>query len=87
MANVAFTCSNKIWEQTAGKWENKVHSLRCSARSLRLWRRAGMALAKWDSRTLRRERLAGLNDHLLADIGLTRETQIVDLSKLFCWLP
>jgi len=31
--------------------------------------------------------LAWLNDHLLADVGLTREKQIVEISKLFYWLP
>jgi uncharacterized protein YjiS (DUF1127 family) len=46
-----------------------------------------MAIAEWDSRALQRERLARLNDHLLADVGLTRERQIVDPSKLFYWLP
>jgi uncharacterized protein YjiS (DUF1127 family) len=46
-----------------------------------------MVLAEWDSRALQRERLAQLNDHLLADVGLTREQQLVDRSKLFYWLP
>jgi uncharacterized protein YjiS (DUF1127 family) len=46
-----------------------------------------MVLAEWDSRALQRERLAQLNDHLLADVGLTREKPIVEASKLFCWLP
>jgi uncharacterized protein YjiS (DUF1127 family) len=44
-------------------------------------------LAEWDSRSLQRERLAQLDDRQLADIGLAREKQIVDPSKLFCWLP
>jgi uncharacterized protein YjiS (DUF1127 family) len=46
-----------------------------------------MVFAEWDSRALQRERLARLNDHLLADVGLMREKQIVEVSKLFCWLP
>ena len=46
-----------------------------------------MVIAEWDSRALQRERLAWLNDHLLADVGLTREKQIVEISKLFYWLP
>ena len=54
---------------------------------LRLWRRGCMVVADWDSRALQRERLAQLNDHLLADIGLTREKQIVDTSRLFCLFP
>ena len=82
MANVAFTCSSKIREQTV-----QVHRLRRIARSLQLWRRACMVIAEWDSRALQRERLAQLNDHLLADIGLTREKQIIEGSKLFYWLP
>jgi uncharacterized protein YjiS (DUF1127 family) len=87
MANVAFTCSSKIREQTAGKLENKVHSLRPSARLLRLWRRVCIVVAEWHSRARQRETLAWLNDHLLADVGLMREKQIVDCSKLFCWFP
>ena len=46
-----------------------------------------MVIAEWDSRALQRERLACFNDHLLADVGLTREKQIVEISKLFYWLP
>jgi uncharacterized protein YjiS (DUF1127 family) len=46
-----------------------------------------MVLAEWDSRALQRERLAQLNDHLLADVGLTREKPIVDRVKLFYWFP
>lgn len=46
-----------------------------------------MVLAEWDLRALQRERLAQLNDHLLADVGLTREKQTVEISKLFGWLP
>jgi uncharacterized protein YjiS (DUF1127 family) len=87
MANLAITCSSKIWEQTIEAREKKAHSLRRIARFLQLWRRACMGIAEWDSRALQRERLAQLNDHLLADVGLTREKQIIDRSKLFYWLP
>jgi uncharacterized protein YjiS (DUF1127 family) len=87
MADVAFTCSNKIGEQTVEKRENKVHSRRRSTRLLQLWRRVCVGIAEWDSRALQRERLAHLNDHLLADVGLTREKQIVDCSKLSYWFP
>jgi uncharacterized protein YjiS (DUF1127 family) len=54
---------------------------------LRLWRRACIVIAEWHSRVHERETLARLNDHVLADIGLRREKQIVDCSKLFCWFP
>jgi len=87
MANVAFTCPSKIWEHSVKAREKKAHSLRRVGRLLRLWRRTCVVLAEWDSRALQRERLAQLNDHLLADVGLMREKQIVDPSKLFCWLP
>ena len=87
MANVVMTSPAKIWEETVEARENKAYSPRQVARLLRLWRRACVVLADWDSPALQRERLAQLNDHLLADIGGTREKQIVDASKLFCWLP
>jgi len=87
MANLAFTCPSKIREQTIEEQEQKAHSLRRVARLPGLWRRACMVIAEWDSRALQRERLAWLNDHLLADVGLTREKQIVEISKLFYWLP
>jgi uncharacterized protein YjiS (DUF1127 family) len=87
MAHVAFTCTSKIRAQTVRARESKAHSLRHITRLSGLWRRACTVLAEWDSRALQRERLAQLNDHLLADVGLTREKQIVDPSKLFCWLP
>jgi uncharacterized protein YjiS (DUF1127 family) len=67
--------------------KKKAHSLGRIARFLQLWRRACMVIAECDSRALQRERLAQLNDHLLADVGLTREKQIVDVSKLIYWLP
>jgi uncharacterized protein YjiS (DUF1127 family) len=84
MAHIVFTSPGKIWEQTVEAREKKAHSLSWVARLLRLWRRACMVIADWDSRALQRERLAQLNDHLLADIGLSREKQIVDASRLFC---
>ena len=87
MADVAFNCPSKIPKQTAEKREKKAHSRRRNARFLRLWRRACEVIAEWDSRAVQRERLAGLNDHLLADVGLTREKPIVDASKLFCLFP
>ena len=87
MTNMAFTYPGKIREQTVAAWDKNAHSLRRVARLPGLWRRACMALAEWDSRALQRERLAQLNDHLLADVGLMREKPIVDPSKLFCWLP
>jgi uncharacterized protein YjiS (DUF1127 family) len=87
MADVAFTCLSKIRQQTIEEREKKAHGLRRTARLLELWRRACNLVAEWDSRALQRERLAQLNDYLLADIGLTREKQIVDVSKLFLWLP
>ena len=87
MAHITFTCPSEIRYQTVEAQEKKAHSLRHIARLLGLWRRACMVLAEWDSRALQRERLAQLNDHLLADVGLMREKQIVDPSKLFCWLP
>ena len=87
MTHIALTCPSKIREQTVAARENNAHSLRRIARLPGLWRRACMVLAEWDSRALQRERLAQLNDHLLADVGLTREKPIVEASKLFCWLP
>jgi uncharacterized protein YjiS (DUF1127 family) len=87
MADIAFTCPSEIQGHTVEAPEKKVHSLRRIARLPRLWRRACMIIAEWDSRALQRERLAQLNDHLLADVGLTREKQIVEVSKLFYWAP
>jgi uncharacterized protein YjiS (DUF1127 family) len=82
MANVAFTCPSKIREQTV-----KARIPRRIEHLLQLWRRACILVAEWHSRALQRESLAQLNGHLLADIGLTREKQIVEVSKLFCWFP
>ena len=87
MANIAFTYPSENREQTFEEREKKPRSLRRIANLLGLWRRACMVLAEWDSRALQRERLAQLNDHLLADVGLTRKKPIVEASKLFCWLP
>ena len=87
MADVAFTCSSKIREQTVEAREKKAHNLGRIAQLFELWRRACMVIAEWDWRALQRERLAQLNDHLLADVGLTREKPIVEVSKLFYWLP
>ena len=87
MAHIALTYPSKFREQTVEARARKAHSLRRVAHPLRLWRRACSVLAEWDSRALQRERLAQLDDRLLADIGLMREKQIVDPSKLFCWLP
>lgn len=85
MANAAFICPSKIREQTAEMRGSKTDSLRCIANLLA--RRARIVIAEWHSRARRRETLARLNDRLLADVGLTREKQIVDCSKLFYWLP
>ena len=87
MAHIAFTRPSKIRERNVEAQEKKAHSLGRIARLPGLWRRACMVIAEWDSRALQPERLAWLNDHLLADVGLTREKQIVEISKLFYWLP
>ena len=87
MADVAFTSPSKIRAQTVEAREKKAHRVGCIAQLLGLWSRACMAIAEWDSRALQRERLAQFNDHLLADVGITREKQIVEVSKLFYWLP
>jgi uncharacterized protein YjiS (DUF1127 family) len=85
MADVFYTWSNNILEQTVEKRE-KAYGLRRIARLLQLWRRTCVVSAEWDSRAFPRERLISLNDYLLADIGLRREKQIVEVSKLSCWL-
>jgi len=82
MADVFYTWSNNMLEQTVEKREN-AYGLRRIARLLRLWRCTCVVIAEWDSRALPRERLISLNDHLLADIGLRREKQIVEVLKLF----
>ena len=87
MAHIAFTCPSKIRERTFEAREKKAPSLGRATRLLGLWRRACMVVAEWGSRALQRDRLDLLNDHLLADVGLRREKQIVEGSTLFCWLP
>jgi len=57
---------------------NKVTCLRRQARAL---------METWRSRARQREALARLDDRLLADVGLTREAQMVECSKLFWWFP
>ena len=44
--------------------------------------RARALVAAWRTRARQREALARLDDRLLADIGLTREAQILECSKL-----
>ena len=53
----------------------------------RLCRQTRALTAVWRSRARQREALARLDDRLLADIGLTREAQMVECSKLFWWWP
>ena len=52
-------------------------------KAMRRGRRARALMATWRSRARQRETLARLDDRLLADIGLTREAQMVECSKLF----
>jgi uncharacterized protein YjiS (DUF1127 family) len=54
---------------------------------MRLRRQVRALMATWRSRAHQREALARLDDRLLADIGLTREAQMVECSKLFWWCP
>ena len=54
---------------------------------MRLCRQARALVARWRSRARQHQALARLDDRLLADIGLTREAQIVECSKLFWWCP
>jgi uncharacterized protein YjiS (DUF1127 family) len=56
-------------------------------KAMRLCRRARAQVATWRSHARQREALARLDDRLLADIGLTREAQMVECSKLFWWCP
>jgi uncharacterized protein YjiS (DUF1127 family) len=53
---------------------------------LHFCRRVCVVVAEWRSRARQRESLAKLDDHLLADIGLTREIQLAECSKPF-WCP
>jgi len=52
---------------------------------IRLCRRARKQMATWRSRRRQLGTLSRLDDRLLADIGLTREDQVVACSKLFWW--
>jgi uncharacterized protein YjiS (DUF1127 family) len=52
-----------------------------------LYRRARQQAAAWHSRTRRLDALPRLDDRLLADIGLTREEQVLTCAKLFRWSP
>jgi len=54
---------------------------------MRLCWQARVLAAMWRSRACQRKALARLDDRLLADIGLTREVQMVECSKLFWWSP
>jgi uncharacterized protein YjiS (DUF1127 family) len=54
---------------------------------IRLCRRAGEQAAARRSRSRQLEALSRLDDRLLADIGLAREAQILECSKLFWWWP
>ncbi len=54
---------------------------------MRLGRRVHALVARWRSHARQRQALARLDDRLLADIGLTRDAQMVECSKLFWWCP
>lgn len=54
---------------------------------IRLCRRACEQAVARRSRLRQLEALARLDDRLLADIGLSREAQILECSKLFWWFP
>jgi uncharacterized protein YjiS (DUF1127 family) len=56
-------------------------------KAMRLYRQARALVTAWRSLARQREALARLDDRLLADIGLTREAQMVECSKLFWWCP
>jgi uncharacterized protein YjiS (DUF1127 family) len=56
-------------------------------KAMRFCRRARALVAAWRSFARQREALARLDGRLLADIGLTREVQMVECSKLFWWCP
>jgi uncharacterized protein YjiS (DUF1127 family) len=53
---------------------------------IRFCRGARMAVAVWRARVRERQALAQLDDHLLADIGITREARIAECAKPF-WHP
>ena len=54
---------------------------------MRLCRWGRALVARWHSLARQREALARLDDRLLADVGLTRESQMAERSKLFWWRP
>jgi uncharacterized protein YjiS (DUF1127 family) len=54
---------------------------------IRLCRRVCEQAVAWHSRTRQLDALSRLDDRLLADIGLTRQDQMVACSKLFWWSP
>ncbi|HEY1433296.1 MAG TPA: DUF1127 domain-containing protein [Stellaceae bacterium] len=54
---------------------------------IRLCRRTCEQAVARRSRSRQLEGLSRLDDRLLADIGLTREAQILECSKLFWWCP
>ena len=58
-----------------------------SSKVMCLCRQARLLAAMWRSCARQRKALARLDDRLLADIGLTREAQMVECSKLFWWSP
>ena len=46
-------------------------------------KKVGLTLATWSSRVEDRHQLGLMNDHLLADIGLTRTEVLVEADKYF----
>ena len=54
--------------------------------AMRLYRNLLAGLVSWHYRARQRDALSRLDDHLLADIGITREAQMVECSKPF-WCP
>jgi uncharacterized protein YjiS (DUF1127 family) len=54
--------------------------------AMRLYHSLLAGLVTWHSRSRQRDALSRLDDHLLADIGITREVQLVECSKPF-WCP
>ena len=50
---------------------------------LRICRGARRAVAVWRARSRQRDSLFRLNNHLLADIGITREARIAECAKPF----
>jgi YD repeat-containing protein len=54
--------------------------------TMRLYCNLLAGLVSWHSRARQRDALSRLDDHLLADIGITREAQMVECSKPF-WCP